>query len=383
MRIPPDLEEEIEAAALVYQLSRYLFSVKRKFGQVLSEKTHAHILLLSAFDSKLESQIPRFLDIMTKAEYACALRNTSQPTDDIVTNLVSTLAGFTLIECGCSDERQKALHAAVGAHVGSACVLAYEVFASEIDAIKGISTEFQWRMQPGPFERQLQRQQGNPLFPRPARLITAARVSAARLEDLRLSADFPNSFRPLVRHALSLPPQRPLKEVSNFWKKVTDLIILGKTIGGYFSEEVQTLEKTGETVENLLGRTVNPDNLKTYRALSAVEGLMHRMTLALGPKAGLEDELRTVLSEDCETISAFGRISASGFRSGNHNLQLAERIIHTAMRDGLGADVALPKLNAFRAGFVSEKPKASSKIWRALRKGVRRASSWSSRYRWQ
>jgi hypothetical protein len=379
--IPEDLKEEIETATLAYQLSMYLDIAERKFGLTLSEKIRAHVLLLSAFDPGLESQLPRFLQVIRRAEVDCALRGASEPSDDMFAKFCSILAIFTLIECGRPDERQKVLHASVGAHLGWAYSVAKKIFAPEVEAMNGVSKDFVWSAQPGPFERQLQRRQGNPLFPAPARSISADQVSAARLEDLKRSADFLKSHKPLVQQALSVPSQWPLKEGVDFLKKVIDLIEPCKTLGCYFSEEGEVLEKVADAVEKELVRVMKQlneadfqDGLQDYRALSSVAGLHRRLTIALAPTAGSEDLLRTVLSEDCETISAFGHMCAAGLFGWEDHPQLAQRIIQAAVHDGMNADVALLKLNAFRTGFESAKPKPSSRIWQGLRKLVRRAS---------
>jgi hypothetical protein len=377
--IPEDLEEVVETAALVYQLSMYLYIVDRKFGLTLSEKIRANVLLLSAFDPGLESQIPRFLDLITRAEHACALRRGAGQSDDILVKLCSTLAVFTLIECGCSEERQESLHASVGARLGAAYIAAKRVLAPEVEAMNGVSKDFQWSAQPGPFERQLQRQQGNPLFPAPARLISTYQVSAARLEDLKQAADFLKSYKPLAQQVMSLPRQWALPEASDFWKKVIDLIGPGKTLGGYFSEEVHELERIADAVESVFVKRMDElnepgfhDKCRTYRNLSLLAELLGRVTTGLAPTAGNEDVLRTVLSEDYKTISEFGYYQGAVGREDH--LELAQRLIQAAVRDGMNGDAALLKLTAFRAGFESARPKRSSRIWQTLRKVVRRVS---------
>jgi hypothetical protein len=377
--IPEDVEDVVETAALVYQLSMYLYIVERKFGLMLSEKVRANVLLLSAFDPGLESQIPRFLDLITRAEHACALRSGSGQSDDILVKIYSTLAVFTLIECGCPEERQESLHASVGARLGAAHIAAKRVLAPEVEAMNGVSKDFQWSAQPGPFERQLQRQQGNPLFPAPARSISAYQVSAARLEDLNQAADLLKSYKPLAQQVMSLTRQWTLREASDFWKKVIDLIGPGKTLGGYFSKEVQELERIADAVESVFVKRMDELNepgfqekCRTYRDLSSLAQLLRRVTTGLARTAGNEDVLRTVLSEDYKTISEYGYYTRAVGREDH--LELAQRLIQAAVHDGMNGDVALLKLNAFRAGFDSAKPKGNSRIWQTLKKLLRRVS---------
>ena len=381
--IPEDLEEQIETAALAYQLSKYLDIANRKFGLALSEKIRAHVLLLSVFDPGLESQLPRFLQVIMRAEADCAIRSVSEPSDDIFARFCSILAIFTLIECGCPEERQRLLHASVGAHLGSAYVAAKIIFAPEVEAMNGVSKDFVWSAQPGPFERQLQRQQGNPLFPESARLISADQVSAAHLEDLKHAAGFLKSYKPLVQQALSLPREWPLKEAFDFQKKVIDLIDPCITLGDYLSQEVKTLERIADAIENQVEKRMNElhepdlkDTYKEYRALSRIGEFVRRMYIALPPTARTDENvLRTVLSEDSETISEFGMLCATGVFGRKDNLQLAQRLIQSAVHDGMSGDAALLKLNAFRTGFESAKPKPRSRIWQTLRKVVRRVST--------
>jgi hypothetical protein len=258
-----------------------------------------------------------------------------------------------------------------------------DIFKAELEARAQVSKDFEWSPQPGPFERQLQRQQGNLLFPAPVRLVSAHQVSAARLEDLKHAAGFLKSYKHLVQQALSLPKEWPLKETFDFQKKVIDLIDPCITLGDYFSQEVKTLERIADAIENQVETRMNElhepdlkDVYKRYRALSRINEFLRRMFIALPPTAQTnENVLRTVLSEDSETISEFGMLCATGVFGRQDHLQLARRIIQTAVRDGMDPNVSRVKLDAFRAGLESQKAKSGSRIWRALRKVVRRIST--------
>ena len=179
---------------------------------------------------------------------------------------------------------------------------------------------------------------------------------------------------------MSLPREWPLKEAFDFQKKVIDLIDPCITLGSYFSQEVKTLETSADAIENQVETSMNePEHKDTYlryRALSRIGEFLRRMYIALPPAARTEEDvLRTVLSEDSETISELGMICATvSSVFGQDHFQLARRIIQAAVQDGLDPNVSRLKLDAFRAGLESQKGKSSSRIWQALRKIVRRGS---------
>jgi hypothetical protein len=60
---------------------------------------------------------------------------------------------------------------------------------------------------PGAFERQLQRQHRNPLFPAPAQLVTQDHILAAHRRDQEEQRDFQAALRATLREALDMPPQ--------------------------------------------------------------------------------------------------------------------------------------------------------------------------------
>ncbi len=60
---------------------------------------------------------------------------------------------------------------------------------------------------PGAFERQLQRQHGNPLFSPAARVVTQDQIDAARHRDQEERRDFQAALRATLREALDMPPQ--------------------------------------------------------------------------------------------------------------------------------------------------------------------------------
>lgn len=60
---------------------------------------------------------------------------------------------------------------------------------------------------PGAFERQLQRQHDNSLFPATARAVTQDQIDAARRRDQEEQRDFQAALRATLREALDMPPQ--------------------------------------------------------------------------------------------------------------------------------------------------------------------------------
>ena len=60
---------------------------------------------------------------------------------------------------------------------------------------------------PGAFERQLQRQHNNPLFPSSARIVTQDQIQSARRRDQEEQRDFQAALRATLREALDMPPQ--------------------------------------------------------------------------------------------------------------------------------------------------------------------------------
>ena len=60
---------------------------------------------------------------------------------------------------------------------------------------------------PGAFERQLQRQHANPLFPDAARAVTQDQIQTARRRDQEEQRDFQAALRATLREALDMPPQ--------------------------------------------------------------------------------------------------------------------------------------------------------------------------------
>ncbi len=60
---------------------------------------------------------------------------------------------------------------------------------------------------PGAFERQLQRQHDNPLFPATARVVTQEQIHAMQRRDSQEQRDFQAALRVTLREALEMPPQ--------------------------------------------------------------------------------------------------------------------------------------------------------------------------------
>src|SRR5258706_348533 len=112
-----------------------------------------------------------------------------------------------------------------------------------------VSDKFEWSESPGPFERQLQRQQNNLLFPPLARLVSAQQVTDARLADLRRELDFMGRYRPFVLRGLSLSGKETIKEATEFLKEAIDLLESRCVLGSYFEPETNVLQSASEAME--------------------------------------------------------------------------------------------------------------------------------------
>ena len=276
--IPDEFKTDVEFGTWAYQISLYLEAVRIKFGLPVSEKIRTHLLFLSAFDASLKSRLIRFFEAIMTAEEKYADPRYAEFFDDPAVRYYAVLAIVFLIVSGCPEERQRPLVAPVMEHVVLAHAKAESVFKrefgslrrvgdslpswrapntendKEVGSIAGVSESFLWSAQPGPHERQLRRQQNNPLFPAAARAISAGQVNDARIADLERMSGFMRAYRPVVTEALSRKP-RVVKQASDLEKAMIDLIPSCVVVGDYFSNELKFLESISDAIDQELART--------------------------------------------------------------------------------------------------------------------------------
>ena len=376
--IPDDLEGEVEFGCLVYQVSVYLDLAKRRFGHVASKRISTHLILLAGFDPELEAGLLRFLEAVRAgdAEFKAGLFSDlfEGPAQDLM-RYYAALAILFLIASGCPERRQKALAASVGECLLAARLSAEDVFEQELKLAGDMSAAFQWSTEPGPFERQLQRQHNNLLFPATVRLVSAQQVTDARLADLKHMSDFMGTYRAIQREVLSPPAKMVVREASDLEKRMIDLIPSCMTLGDYFSKELKFLADVSDSIDQELARTTRETGLrdiyKRYMALARIQGYLRTISVALPSGDGTEDySVRSILSEDSDLISSNAKLCESTGVLGDDPFDSAQRVVSEAVREGLDPTFGRQKLEAFRPGLAAGKSKPRPGLWTSLRRIV-------------
>lgn len=257
-------------------------------------------------------------------------------------------------------------------------VWAEEVFGPELKTAVNVADVFLWSESPGPFERQLQRQQNNPLFPVSIRTVSAHQVTDARLTDLRSTCDFMQRCGPFVRRGLSLSGKWTMNEASDFLKEAIDLLEVCSVLGSYFASEAKVLQSASEATERQIIETTNEpsfrDSFREYRALSDVGATLQKISTGFPLGCDAEDyTVRSVLSEDLDTIRKYAAICKVSASLAENSLERAQTIIAEAIREGMPQDVGKLKLAAFSSGLGDSKSKASPGIWAGLKRFIRRS----------
>jgi len=379
--IPDDLKSEVEFGCFVYQIGVYLALAKQRFGHVVSERTRTHLTLLAGFDPELEAGILRFLEVVRAGDAEFKAGRFSElfegPGEDL-TRYYAVLAILFLIASGCAEQRQKVLVGSVGECLLTARRTAEDVFEQELKSAREMSPAFQWSAQPGPFERQLQRQQNNPLFPTTVRVVSAQQVTDARLADLKHTADFMSTYRAIEREVLSYRPNMVVKEANDLVKRMINLISSCMVLGDYFSTEQKFLADVSDSIDQELTQTIKEPGLrdayKNCMALTRIEGYLRTIGIALPAGQGTEDYgLRSILSEEPDLILSYANL-CKNFTGllGPTPVDSAQQVISEAVRDGMDPAQGKIKLDAFRTGWGAFESKPEAGIWASVKRLVRR-----------
>lgn len=374
-----EFKDDIEFGVWAYQISLYLEAVRIKLGPPISERARAHLLLLSAFDEVLEERLTRFLGAVRTAGERYTDRRYADLHEDPAARYYFVLSVVFLIVSGCPEERQRPLIPSVMKLLVTARARAETVFGRELGDFRGvsdslapwrapvaenieasgstsgISESFQWSTRPGPFERQLRRQQDNPLFPAAVRRVDADQVIESRTSDLRLMSDFMSTYRPMKREVLSTDVKMVVKEASDLEKRMIDLIPPCVVLGGDFSSELKFLEDVSDSIDLQLARTTGETGLRDVyarvTALSRIQGRLLSFAKGLPTGKVAEDfPLRSLLSGSPDMISSDAQLLGATGRPDQELLD-AKRILDEAVREGLDRDAARQKHEAFRNGF--------------------------------
>ena len=378
-RIPVELQSDVDMAVHAYQLSVFLDMARGAYGLAISEKVGMHLLLLSKCDAKLESQLPVLFEAF---KAGVVVHNPEAPyrrMDDPQADFHVTLAISVMYISDWPEERKKYLMMPLAECLDRGRLWAETVFGPQLKTTAKITDMFEWSESPGPFERQLQRQQNNLMFPPMVRLVSAQQVTDARLADLGRELDFMCRYRPLVRRGLSLSSGKvTIKEATDFLKEAIDLLELRSVLGSYFEPETKFLQSVSEAMEReIIEETKDAslqDSFSRYRALSDIGGLLQRVSVALPAGCDVNDyTIRSVLSEDFDTIRNYAATYRVIETVADDALQRAQAIVAGAVREGMSPDAGNRKLEAFRSGLESPKSKPPSGILAGLKRFVQRS----------
>lgn len=379
--IPDDLKDEVEFAYLAYQVFVYMDLAKQKFGHAVSERIRTYFLLLAGFDPELKAGLLRLLETIRAAGAEFTAGRFSDlfegPSRDL-SRYYATVAILLLIAKGCPEQRQRVLAGSIAGCLLTARFQADKVFESELASASEVSSTFQWSTEPGPFERQLRRQQGNPLWPSAMRMVSDQQVTDARLADLRRVSDFLSTYRAIERDALSPRANMAVKDASDLEKKIIDLIPSCVILGEYFAKEEKFLADVSASIDQELTRITKEsglrDTYKRYMALARCEGYI--LTIGVALPSGQETEdygLRTILSEECEVIRIYAKACKNAGVLGANPLDSAQQVMAEAIREGMDPVLGKRKIDAFRLRLEASEPKSESGIWAGIKRFVRRS----------
>jgi hypothetical protein len=270
------------------------------------------------------------------------------------------------------------LAGAVGERLLAARFQADDIFEPELKSVSEVGATFQWCSEPGPFERQVQRQYNNPLFPAIVRAVSAQQVIEARLSDLKGISDFMSACHAIEREVLSPAAKMVVKDASNLEKRMIDLIPSCMTLGDYFSKELKFLTDVSDSIDQELTRTTKEtglrDTYKRYMALTRIQGYLLTISVALPTGAGTEDfSLRSILSEELDSISSYAQLCKSTGVLGVDPPAAVQRVISEAIREGMDPALGRRKVDAFRSGWGASDSKPESGIWASVKRFVQRS----------
>jgi len=378
-KIPTGFEADVNVAVQAYQLFVFLEMARTVYGLATSEKIRTNILLLSSFDSKWESRLPVLFDSF-KAGIAIHEPESPrwEPFEDPQTKFHLSLAVSVMYPPSWPEDRKAELLMPLAERLDTGRVRAEEIFGRELKMPAQVADAFQWAESPGPFERQLQRQENNPLFPAMVRSVSSHQVTVARIADLKQISDFMQGYVPFVRRGLSLSGKWTVKEASDFLREALDLSEKCSVLGDYFAPEIKVIKATADATEREIIATTNEaslrDSYERYRALSDVGALLQKVRTGIPPGCDAEDfTVRAVLSEDLQTIVNYAAICRySGEPLAKDSLQRAQRVVAEAIQDGMPPDVGNAKLAAFLSGLDEGRPQKPSGIWSGLKRMIGR-----------
>ena len=375
-KIPADFEADVDVAVRAYQLSVFIEMAKDTYGLAISEKIRTHILLLSGFDGKLESRLPTLFEAFRAG---IAIHDPESPRwhpiDDPRAKFHINLAVSVMYPPRWPEKRKAELLMPLAERLDTGRLWAEELFGAELETPVQVAGTFQWSESPGPFERQLQRQQNNPLFPATVRAVSAHQVTDAWIADLTQISDFMRCYKPFVQRGLALSGKWTTKEASDFLKEAIDLSERCSVLGDYLAPEAKVLKTASEATQREIVESTNDaalqDLWKEYGAQTDVGALLQKVSTGFPPGCDADDyTVRAVLSEDLQTIVNYAAIYSFSGLGGNVR-DRAERIVVEAMRDGMPSDVANAKLAAFLSGLGEGRYKKPSGIWSNLKRIVR------------
>lgn len=128
---------------------------------------------------------------------------------------------------------------------------------------------------PGPFERQLQRKQGNSLFSAEARAVTQNQIDAARYRDQEELRSFQAALRATLREALDMPPQVESDVLLKLKERLDQLYDQCSGLPGDHDREKQSLMRMIGVIMKAVWAGAGDDS----RARSELEQEDHARTL--------------------------------------------------------------------------------------------------------
>ncbi len=147
-------------------------------------------------------------------------------------------------------------------------------------------------------------------------------------------------------------------------------------LGDYSAPEAKVLKTATEATQREIVETTDDaalqDLWKEHGAQADVGALLQKLTTGFPPGCDADDyTVRTVLSEDLQTIVNYAAICSFSGMAGNVRGRV-EKIVAEAIRDGMPSNVANTRLAAFLAGLDEGRPRKPSGIWSKLKGTVRR-----------